>query len=1344
MLFKTVPSFFAIPLLIPFSKADIANVERTLRVHDDGGYYYYEIVDRVNSTDTSTHDFKLNINGNGNNSEGTFNSDSLSSGIGRFFHPCHEGRKWGLKVVVSGTNPQQSTYPLIFDTTANHYHGNVLNGQITAGNYLTKIDTIAFTKGYPDGKHSRLEASQTGQSALFQTILIPYQCQNSNTGYFVKPEISNDHSSTVVYGLPPNNMMNLHVSKLTISDTITISNPYHYPSPSPVPYFYTTGYNSMLSISDSLEIHTGSCISYTHFRMASIDSGNYMKYNDTVYIKSNHAISCRYKFIGKYKYKGFVTAPSTGTTVTFCISDLDAGIPMSAIKESGGNLTVTYNDSTNCKYITVAFPVGTTNFYIQPTNPCSYDCYFPSIAQNINDTTFNANDKDLHTLGHNLTVLNHGLLHVTGGTRIDMCSGVFLRNRDSIIIEGPCQTAGKTFDPCSGISGLYSTDPSSAIIVSSGCALVLDSGSYTYLKEGGAIWVKQNGSLIIKNHAFVQIGDSPNFCGYGEIITELGAYVQIEPQAHIEFARTIGDTVDRNLFYVKGATAGVYSPILSVLNSDTVLNTLDYAVSICALDTINPVKNREWGMHPFPTYHVRRDTICPGELLCISLNRILNSDSTGIYVCRKTDIHRDSFPIPILPLLPPPLHQPYYYRIPDTIAPYYFHYLDSCIQDTFWHDSIPPGDFPCKQIHTVPDNICFSLKTNTLHRITIRTKNDCGLIRDTVGYVFVADSPRFSISLPDTICPGTKLTAHVTDINHQAGYYTFGIAELPDSLQLADIMTNPQDTTALSSYYESHLGYLPDTFTFSNFRINGNAKYAVSLAITNSCGTYSTYHYTTTVFGAKIKIDFATTYNNPVGPAAFQLNGIATGATSFSWTPTTYLTNYTTLNPVCTTSVPIQYVFTASNGTCTDRDTANITHNNWAYAGADTETCYNQNIMLGTDYTAAIFLGLVWHSANHMLYDPLYYACQSACPSPHFPDSFMHYMILHLGDYLGQPAIDNFRNNEDLRSAIFKDHGFISYYNNFMSTGGNLNSFHMLDSIIAGNTTLRSLIEVTYHYLPNSNFLPSTVAQTIFTNFNTWYRTAQDHFNISWQRLDGTSWTSLPTSNYQFNMVPNNTSDKNYRITVINGSTVEYDQVLVKRDSIITPQFTVAYIFDSTVIFQDISTPEEHMYRYSWNFGDGGHSTVKNPYHTFTHSDTSFIVCMTIRDSCGTYTKCDTLKIDSFYNMGLFGKTGPTKNTSHNDPIINIKQTTSDNYLSVNRPNPFSDYSIAEYVLADGNHNAEIRITTTLGSLVKTYKLTQNKGMILIDGSTLRDGIYYYTLIVDGSVVASKMMAVQK
>ncbi|MEI6508879.1 MAG: PKD domain-containing protein [Bacteroidota bacterium] len=1275
--------------------------------------YYYVIHDILKNPDHTSEDFRVNINANGNND--VTSSFTRDGSTGKWKYPCISGligspqAEWGLKAVISCSNTSVTFDAVKYD------HGD-------DDNTLTVWD-CPVPKGegvYNNGEHSQMYAKVSSTNDVtFTTVLTPEKCIASTHDIAKVINRTTDRYSNVTTSFMGDfdTLIDVNLARNGANSSDTIINPFNLDACTSV--LETDAKIIFASYSTNPEYRDHNCVSYSHFRKASLFFGTFLRYDTSYLIQSDNPITCSYSLKGMFKYGGSISCATT-THVTFCIPDLLNGIPMKASKGFQDTLPIVYDDSTNWKFITITFQAGTTNFIIEPANLCGFDCYFPPV--NI-DSTFTSNDKELHTLSHKMAITNStGLLHLTNGTRIDMCTDAYIRNRDSLIIEGPCQTLTKGFDPCSGINKIATNDNSSAIIVSAGSALILDSGSYTYLKSGGAIWVKENGSLVIKDNAFVQIGDSGS-CGYGEIITDPGSYIYIEPNAHIEFRKTTGDTVDRNLFNISrsyaGTTAGVYSSMSTILDHDTILTAGLSSIAICDLDSINPVKNREWGhanfMRPLAYFQVRSDTLCPGEPMCIHLNRILNSSFTTIKVCRMDSLYlQDSYGS--------------------------WHWQDTCIKDTMWQDSVPPGDNPCHLLHTLPDDICYYFKSKTLHRLTIDVVNDCNVHADTLAYIYITDTPRFYINVPTTVCAGFgTLTINITDSNHKYGYCSFEITQEPDT-------TKNADNTHLDSYSKSFYGYLPDTFQFDSFTLKGHQIYQVSVTLTNDCGGHSQYGTVSTPFSASVNTHLSSTYNNPVGPTAFQLQGIVTGASSytFSWTTTSYLSDPYSLTPISTPPEPIQYVFSATDGTCTDFDTVNVSHNEWAYAGMDTEVCYNQSVILGTDFNAAVFLGLAWHCADGG-YADIYNTAQGS--TSNFAKYFTHYMLLHLSSFSGPPAIDNFINNDDLRSAIFRDPGFITYYNSFISSNGNSSSFGDFETMLNINSTLKSFVEGTYGYAGGTGYLTDGYASMIFDGYASWLSILNEEFRIKWERLDDTTWTSLSADSDYFNMVPTNTRDKNYRITLIDfGNNVEYDQTLVMRDSTVTPQFVIAYQFDSTVFFSDVSTPNEHLYNYSWNFGDGGTSTYKNPYHTFMHSDTSYIVCMTIRDSCGTYTVCDTLRIDSFMNTVLFGKRGMTdklvKANSNINKVPDFKS--SSNYLSINKPNPFSDYSVAEYISAEGNHNAEIRIATPLGVLIKTYKLIQNKGMILIDGSQLSDGIYYYSLIVDGAVVGSKVMVVQK
>ncbi len=63
------------------------------------------------------------------------------------------------------------------------------------------------------------------------------------------------------------------------------------------------------------------------------------------------------------------------------------------------------------------------------------------------------------------------------------------------------------------------------------------------------------------------------------------------------------------------------------------------------------------------------------------------------------------------------------------------------------------------------------------------------------------------------------------------------------------------------------------------------------------------------------------------------------------------------------------------------------------------------------------------------------------------------------------------------------------------------------------------------------------------------------------------------------------------------------------------------YFTDSIFNFVDHSSNSDS---WLWNFGDGQFSTVQNPSHQF-HSFGKYLVCLTIEDSCGQDTFCDTI-----------------------------------------------------------------------------------------------------------------------
>ena len=91
--------------------------------------------------------------------------------------------------------------------------------------------------------------------------------------------------------------------------------------------------------------------------------------------------------------------------------------------------------------------------------------------------------------------------------------------------------------------------------------------------------------------------------------------------------------------------------------------------------------------------------------------------------------------------------------------------------------------------------------------------------------------------------------------------------------------------------------------------------------------------------------------------------------------------------------------------------------------------------------------------------------------------------------------------------------------------------------------------------------------------------------------------------------------------------------------------------------------------------------------------------------------------------------------------------TTIDNLgiLSQNMPNPFSENTSVHYTIFNPVKEASIFIFDLQGTLIKEYNnLNQQKGEIIIRGYELKHGMYFYTLMIDGTEVDTKRMILTK
>ena len=876
-----------------------------------------------------------------------------------------------------------------------------------------------------------------------------------------------------------------------------------------------------------------------------------------------------------------------------------------------------------------------------------------------------------------------------------------------------------------------------AIIVGNNASLVLDSGSYTRVGANSSIYVLPGGTLIVKPHAVLEIG-SDDAEGYGEVLADRGANVCVSPGAIIKFHRNDLDSIDKNRLYVyindftqptalNKTEPAISSAIEQMLYNDTLINAPgnNNCQPFCNFNTILPphgIINRDWGYAPFvvprATFKVAGDTLCPGDSVVINLRKVLNESGYRFSVCRVQDTLKTT------PCL-----------LGDTNA--------------ILKDYIQLSD-GCTEKMLIPEELKFLLWDSGWYRIKVQVINECGITHDTTKYVYVPAPPDIVINMPDSICPGVgTLTAdgsQTQSYRTRAIYKWTALLVVPDSIRMQE-----KGIDYGGDWGEFDSTAVTNSFNFPDFRFYGGFKYAIGLSVKGWCGWVTKWDTVDVPLAAYIKSRLATNYQNPIGPSAFELKGYVTGATSYAWSPTTYLDEPDSLTTIARPDQPITYILSATDGgVCYDYDTMHVAHNEVAYAGENALLCFNEKQILGTGYNAFTMLALMAYF-NEAEFDAIY------------PDAFtptQYYFNRFMLDNISGFYFNKLANDTTLQRYFLTNSQIASVMQNCFESNYQADAFsNEIKKMIAQDRWLAA------HLVSNNYLQIQSVVAPILSDFAGWMQNNilgypiaiagsklaipnhQASIEIVWETLQDNSWVEKPAYRNSYNMLQTHAKGGEYRITVLNPSTnsVEYDQVSVIKDTTINVAFMPSFMIDSTIWFTNVSTPVNNRTIYNWYFGDGSHSNLKHPNHTFPSKDSTYIICLTATNECDSFTYCDTLTLDSNGMFFTFGKKG-------NDPIV-LQEKPTDvlkqlsyhramNKLSVNQPNPFSDKTTIEYQLMEGYGEAEIRISNTLGQAIKTIKLKGNRGFTTIDGSQWRAGLYHYSLIIDGMIIDSKVMAV--
>ena len=102
-------------------------------------------------------------------------------------------------------------------------------------------------------------------------------------------------------------------------------------------------------------------------------------------------------------------------------------------------------------------------------------------------------------------------------------------------------------------------------------------------------------------------------------------------------------------------------------------------------------------------------------------------------------------------------------------------------------------------------------------------------------------------------------------------------------------------------------------------------------------------------------------------------------------------------------------------------------------------------------------------------------------------------------------------------------------------------------------------------------------------------------------------------------------------------------------------------------------------------------------------------------------------------------------NTSKRAATTSInEQTLSGNKLYQNTPNPFKEQTTIRFRLADGVNDAAICIFDMTGKTLRKFPISSGMESINVSGYELGDGMFLYSLVVNGQVIDTKRMIISK
>ncbi|MBC7382564.1 MAG: PKD domain-containing protein [Bacteroidia bacterium] len=391
----------------------------------------------------------------------------------------------------------------------------------------------------------------------------------------------------------------------------------------------------------------------------------------------------------------------------------------------------------------------------------------------------------------------------------------------------------------------------------------------------------------------------------------------------------------------------------------------------------------------------------------------------------------------------------------------------------------------------------------------------------------------------------------------------------------------------------------------------------------------------------------------------------------------------------------------------------------------------------------SLFLGILYY------YDPTAfmssYNSYNTTSNPAYFRHFTHFMhhYTFVESVSGCPVnlYNMFTCSVD-KELLFKQSWYKTFYKNFTNFSNNtLPALEDFNNTVIGNTVLKSMLDPLNNW---TNIAPCIVG--MYNLYENYMRVHSTEITARWAKITGRDTTILSSWDNYFIAIDTPKLSSTYILSVITPDYAEIDEITVFVDTALNTLYVTSMQWDSTAYFENYTEPQSSATTYHWNFGDGTSSTEINPIHTFPKYDSIYIVCLTATNSCNSYTFCDTVRVDSMH-QGMYNKVQKPIKLFTNQNSANLQSQVTippdKEFIKLtNYPNPFDNSTSIDYEIWQSYSNAELRITNVLGQQIIIQKLVKPVDKINIDGSALHDGLYYYSIFIDGAIKQTKSMSV--